>query len=81
MFFLRFLVFVIVLWIVPKILAALFRKPLQPRKPDNDNAAATETVKDPVCGMYLDPRLAIRSGDQYFCSEECRRRYSEMAKK
>jgi YHS domain-containing protein len=37
-------------------------------------------VKDPVCGMYMDPRLAIRlrrqqEGDLYFCSEECRRRY------
>lgn len=32
-------------------------------------------VKDPVCGMYLDPRLAIRDemkGTYYFCSEQCR---------
>jgi YHS domain-containing protein len=38
-------------------------------------------VKDPVCGMYMDPRLAIRlpnrKGDIFFCSEACRRRYEE----
>ena len=36
-------------------------------------------VRDPVCGMYMDPRLAIRvengSGTHYFCSDECRRKF------
>ena len=36
-------------------------------------------VKDPVCGMYMDSRLAVRlEGDKevlYFCSEDCRKKY------
>ncbi len=37
-------------------------------------------VRDPVCGTYVVPSraLAVRSGQsvQYFCSEECRQKYS-----
>jgi uncharacterized protein len=36
-------------------------------------------VKDPMCGMYMDARLAIRldsrKGTIYFCSEECKKKY------
>ncbi len=36
-------------------------------------------VKDPVCGMYMDFRLAIpfenRKEAFYFCSEECKNKY------
>jgi YHS domain-containing protein len=36
-------------------------------------------VKDPVCGMYLDPHLAVKysgkEGELYFCTEECRKKY------
>ena len=39
----------------------------------------SDTVKDPVCGMYMDPKLAIplENGKEslYFCSEECRRKF------
>lgn len=36
-------------------------------------------VRDPVCGMYMDPRLAVRmevkTGSVYFCSDECQRKF------
>ena len=36
-------------------------------------------VKDPVCGMYMDTRVAVcldRHGEQvYFCSENCKSKY------
>jgi YHS domain-containing protein len=36
-------------------------------------------VKDPVCGMYMDPRLAVsfegRGGPFFFCSDDCRRKF------
>jgi YHS domain-containing protein len=39
-------------------------------------------VKDPVCGMYMDPRLAVthrkNGGVFYFCSEECKRKFLEI---
>ena len=33
-------------------------------------------VKDPVCGMYIPQATAVQAGDQFFCSEECRRKYT-----
>lgn len=40
---------------------------------------SNEMVKDPVCGMYVDPRLALplkRDGETvFFCSDACRSRY------
>jgi YHS domain-containing protein len=42
---------------------------------------ANDMVRDPVCGMYVSARDALtvqrRGGTLYFCSEECRRRYTE----
>ena len=39
-------------------------------------------VKDPVCGMYMDPRLAVtlkkNNGVFYFCSEECKNKFLKM---
>jgi YHS domain-containing protein len=36
-------------------------------------------VKDPVCGMYMDSRLAVRfeeGGETvFFCSEECKSKF------
>jgi len=38
-------------------------------------------VKDPQCGMYLDPELALEirnaGGSLYFCSKECQENYSK----
>jgi hypothetical protein len=36
---------------------------------------AAHLVKDPVCGTYIPQATAIQAGDQFFCSEECRRKY------
>ena len=42
---------------------------------------SARSVKDPVCGADLDPKVSIheqREGrDYYFCSEECRDKFSE----
>jgi YHS domain-containing protein len=36
-------------------------------------------VRDPVCGMYLDPTVALKAGGGrtplYFCSDDCRRKF------
>jgi hypothetical protein len=36
---------------------------------------AGHLVKDPVCGTYVPQATAIEAGGQFFCSEECRRKY------
>ena len=78
----RFLLFIAALWFVQRALGFLFgparkQQPTEPKQPAGSPAG--KTVKDPVCGMYLDPRLAVSfKGDTetvYFCSEECRRKF------
>lgn len=75
-FLIRAILFLVILWVVRMILAAFVGKAVRPRQPGPDPGAASLTVKDPVCGMYMDPRLAIRSGDHYFCSEDCLRKHT-----
>jgi hypothetical protein len=36
-------------------------------------------MKDPVCGTYIPEETALRSADQFFCSEECLRKFSPNA--
>jgi hypothetical protein len=40
-------------------------------------ASTGHLVKDPVCGMYIPQDTAFRAGDQFFCSEACRRKFIE----
>lgn len=77
---LRILVYIVVSWwVLRRIIGFFLRKPAKPANSGPEGTAPQDTVKDPVCGMYMDPRLAIRltrkEGDVFFCSEECRRRY------
>ena len=45
-------------------------------------APAVKLVRDPVCGTYVAPRPALsvsaRGTTHYFCSEECREKYSRQ---
>lgn len=79
LFLLRVLAFLGVYWVLRRLLGFFAGKPAKPARPDREGTVHTNTVKDPVCGMYMDPRLAIRlqrkDGDVYFCSEECRTRF------
>ncbi|WP_198543879.1 YHS domain-containing protein [Petroclostridium xylanilyticum] len=50
--------------------------------PPNTNQSNTQTmdmVKDPVCGMYINPNTAIHEvingKTYYFCSEACRNEF------
>jgi YHS domain-containing protein len=76
---LRFLTILGVLWVLKWLVSFFKNQPAKPASTDSPNPAATDTVKDPVCGMYMDPRLGIRvqhkEGVVYFCSEECRRQF------
>jgi YHS domain-containing protein len=46
--------------------------------PKPTGAITTEVghlVKDPVCGTYIPQATAIQAANQFFCSDECRRKY------
>ena len=78
----RILLFLCALWLVRRLLSSLFGgapRPTIPNPASAGKAPGSDTVKDPVCGMYMDPRLAIRlefkNGSFYFCSDECRQKF------
>jgi YHS domain-containing protein len=79
----RFLFFILILWLMRRVLGSLLG--LRKRTESGKNAAmpTNSMVKDPVCGMYIDSRLAIRIESRkeefYFCSEECKSRYLEKS--
>lgn len=80
-FILRVAAFLATLWIVQRLLAPLMVRRRTTGNPATPRPPSEKTVKDPVCGMYMDPRLAIRlerrGEERFFCSEECRRRFLE----
>ena len=72
--------FAFVIWLVRRFLALFMRGPQKSsRKSASTNGTANYMVKDPVCGMYMVSRLAVRldNGKEptYFCSEECKNRF------
>jgi uncharacterized protein len=79
----RLLIFITALWFVQRALGFLFGAPKrQPRarQTSSDTPDTNKMVRDPICGMYLDPRLAIsmkgKKDTLYFCSQECRQKYT-----
>ena len=76
---LRIFSLVFILWILRRFLATVLGHP-KPERPGNDaTKPAQKMVKDPVCGMYMDSRLAVRMEGReeviYFCSEDCKKKY------
>lgn len=78
----RALAFVAALWFIQRLFRPGYRG--NPRASGPGAASPRpqqqkEMVKDPVCGMYMDPRLALRQDEKgehlFFCSEECRQKY------
>jgi YHS domain-containing protein len=77
-FLLRVVAFIATLWFIKRLLHPQFGRKQQMRN-QASGATSSKMVKDPVCGMYMDPRLAIRmdhKGEElFFCSDECRRKF------
>ncbi len=78
---LRILLFVLAVWLIKRILTALMGTFRRTDSRVNAQNPTKNMVKDPVCGMYMDSRLAIRlenrKGIFYFCSEDCRKKFLE----
>jgi YHS domain-containing protein len=75
---LRILLVAMALWLIRRVVAA-FQAPKKSASGTSAQKNENTMVKDPICGMYMDARLAIRldntNEDIYFCSEECRNKY------
>lgn len=75
----RLLVLIAIVWLVRRFLAAAFGAKSSRQQKKAPEVQSSNMVKDPVCGMYMDSRLALRldgrNEERYFCSEECRKKY------
>ena len=80
----RFILFAILAALVVRALSRLARGMLEgagyTRTPERPSLPL---VRDPMCGVFVDPRLALTSGRgpaaKYFCSEKCRQRWTGMS--
>jgi YHS domain-containing protein len=76
---LRILTLLLGLWLLKRVLTAILGGAGPGRPQDASGKPSQKMVKDPVCGMYMDSRLAVRldGGEEvlYFCSEECKNKY------
>jgi len=74
----RILLLALVVWVIRYVLMSIqgLGKNNSEKKPAEETGVM---VKDPVCGMYMDPSLAVRLDVRgkpiYFCSEECKSKY------
>jgi YHS domain-containing protein len=74
------IVLLLVLRAVWKLLANLFTVSAGARRTTaTGEPRAVKLVRDPVCGTYVSPGLAIADGKNYFCSNKCRDEYRSRA--
>lgn len=81
---LRMFYFLVALFLLNGVLRFLFGGGSRKQTPrPGPEATPTAMVKDPICGMYLDPRLAVHLDYKreafYFCSDECRQKFLAKA--
>ncbi len=79
----RILGFLFLVWLVQRLLRHFVGASKGNRANGNAAGSSSHMVKDPVCGMYMDSRLAVRlnrNGEEfYFCSEECKQKHISNA--
>jgi uncharacterized protein len=75
----RILGVIFFVWLFRRLLSSLLGGSKKSQPSENPVNASNQMVKDPVCGMYMDSRLAVRLENRrenyYFCSEECKEKY------
>jgi uncharacterized protein len=84
----RYIILLLLIYIMYRLVRAVFfpkRKSIRyPSGGHSADQAIDEMVKDPVCGVYVPKREALRvsyGGETlYFCSPRCREQYLESKK-
>ena len=80
----RVILWVVLIGLLVRALSGLARGVLEgagySRTPDRPSLPL---VRDPMCGVFVDPRRALTSGSgaatTYFCSEKCRRSWTGVS--
>jgi uncharacterized protein len=75
----KILWFIFIAFLIRWFFAGHKKSPKATQAGSNAGNGVSRMVKDPMCGMYMDARLAIRMESRnepvYFCSEECKKKY------
>jgi YHS domain-containing protein len=78
----RFLIVGLLVYIGYRIVISLLSSKKTPSKPESQLNPATETHRDPVCGVYVSEEDAVigkLDGQRhYFCSMDCLEKYREQ---
>jgi YHS domain-containing protein len=72
---LRAVALLIVVVIAISFIRRLFTVLQAPRQERFPTAAASQLVKDPVCGTYVAKQTALSARNKFFCSEQCRSKF------
>ncbi|MBW1708557.1 MAG: hypothetical protein JRG97_05935 [Deltaproteobacteria bacterium] len=90
MTYLRWLIIIVLFYLIYRVLKGLImpRQPFEeeaarPRLNENkNNEDAEDLIQDPNCGVYIPKRdaipAAINGKTHYFCSQECREKYTKV---
>ena len=76
----RLLIRVLLVFFVISALLSIVRGLLTPttakrREARGKPALGGRLIKDPICGTYVAESTALQSGENYFCSEDCRQKF------
>ncbi len=76
----RLLIRVLLVFFVISALLSIVRGLFTPSTAKRREARSTpalggKLIKDPVCGTYVAESTALQSGENYFCSEDCRQKF------
>jgi uncharacterized protein len=79
----RVIIFILGIYALRHLFITLIRRNKRTAAKNESADSSTQMVKDPVCGMYMDSRLAVRleniNGTYYFCSEGCRTKFLNLS--
>ncbi len=82
-FLLRLIFLIVIIDLVRRFLAGFLGIRKRPETANDSAMSPNQMVKDPVCGMYMDSRLAVRLENRnetlYFCSENCKTKYLDVS--
>ena len=82
-FLLRLIFLIVIIYLVWRFFAGFLGNRKRPETANDSAMSSNQMVKDPVCGMYMDSRLAVRLENRketvYFCSENCKTKYLDVS--
>jgi YHS domain-containing protein len=79
----RVIIFILGIYALRHLFVALIGRNKRTEAQNKTADSSTHMVKDPVCCMYMDSRLAVRLENKnetyYFCSEGCKTKFLNLS--